>query len=167
NSDLFEKRKKKHELEDVNDLDLQVKLDAPFGTVFLDEFGELHPSVQALLLRFLENGEIQPLGYEGTISLRDEHENVHIRFIAATNREEFRELLANNTSGEVKEPGDEAADHDAPTMVLGRVGYSSDGSTVRADLIYRLAQWIVELPDLQPGEVDYLINIEKNSRPSL
>src|SRR5690348_10163258 len=32
------------------------------GTVFLDEIGEMSLRMQALLLRFLENGEIQPVG---------------------------------------------------------------------------------------------------------
>src|SRR5258706_294696 len=31
------------------------------GTVFLDEIGEMSPRLQALLLTFLETGEIQPL----------------------------------------------------------------------------------------------------------
>src|SRR5688500_13092420 len=32
------------------------------GTVFLDEIGEMSPRMQALLLRFLVNGEIQKVG---------------------------------------------------------------------------------------------------------
>ena len=32
------------------------------GTAFLDEIGEMSPRMQALLLRFLENGEIQKVG---------------------------------------------------------------------------------------------------------
>ena len=32
------------------------------GTLFLDEVGEMSLRMQALLLRFLENGEIQPVG---------------------------------------------------------------------------------------------------------
>src|SRR5436190_14764255 len=32
------------------------------GTIFLDEVGEMTPRMQALLLRFLENGEVQPVG---------------------------------------------------------------------------------------------------------
>src|SRR5262249_18714382 len=33
------------------------------GTLFLDEVGELDPAVQAKLLRFLETGEVLPLGH--------------------------------------------------------------------------------------------------------
>jgi transcriptional regulator with GAF, ATPase, and Fis domain len=50
------------------------------GTVFLDEIGEMSPSVQAKMLRFLQSGEFKPLGGE-TIKKTD------IRLIAATNRD--------------------------------------------------------------------------------
>jgi|CXWL01.1.fsa_nt_gi two-component system nitrogen regulation response regulator GlnG len=47
------------------------------GTLFLDEVGEAPPEVQALLLRTLENGEIQPVGAEAP-------RRVDVRVIAAT-----------------------------------------------------------------------------------
>jgi transcriptional regulator with PAS, ATPase and Fis domain len=50
------------------------------GTLFLDEIGEMTPRMQALLLRFLENGEIQTIGAE-TLTM-----TVDVRVIAATNR---------------------------------------------------------------------------------
>jgi DNA-binding NtrC family response regulator len=50
------------------------------GTVFLDEVGEMSLQMQALLLRFLENGEIQRVGSE-TRNMR-----VDVRVICATNR---------------------------------------------------------------------------------
>jgi transcriptional regulator with PAS, ATPase and Fis domain len=49
------------------------------GTLFLDEVGEMSLRMQALLLRFLENGEIQPVG-------SDAIRNVDVRIIAATHR---------------------------------------------------------------------------------
>jgi two-component system response regulator HydG len=49
------------------------------GTVFLDEVGEMSPRMQALLLRFLENGEVQPVGADGPGT------RVDVRVIAATN----------------------------------------------------------------------------------
>ena len=50
------------------------------GSVFMDEVGETSPRMQGLLLRFLETGEIQPVGSE-RIQTR-----VDVRVIAATNR---------------------------------------------------------------------------------
>lgn len=49
------------------------------GTLFLDEVGELSLSVQAKLLRALQNGEIQRVGSDKTIV-------VDVRVVAATNR---------------------------------------------------------------------------------
>jgi transcriptional regulator with PAS, ATPase and Fis domain len=51
------------------------------GTIFLDEVGEMTPRMQALLLRFLESGEVQPVGGESI------HRRVDARVIAATNRD--------------------------------------------------------------------------------
>jgi DNA-binding NtrC family response regulator len=50
------------------------------GTIFLDEIGEMSLRMQALLLRFLENGEIQRVGADRVQS------RVNVRVIAATNR---------------------------------------------------------------------------------
>jgi transcriptional regulator with PAS, ATPase and Fis domain len=51
------------------------------GTIFFDEVGEMSARMQALLLRFLENGEIQRVG--ATAVARP---GVDVRVIAATNR---------------------------------------------------------------------------------
>jgi len=50
------------------------------GTVFLDEIGEIGKDLQPKLLRFLETGEVQPLGEAQPI-----HTNV--RVVAATNQD--------------------------------------------------------------------------------
>lgn len=50
------------------------------GTLFLDEVGEMSLRMQALLLRFLENGEIQAVGADSTGT------TVDVRVIAATHR---------------------------------------------------------------------------------
>jgi DNA-binding NtrC family response regulator len=57
------------------------------GTVFLDEVGEMSLRMQAMLLRFLENGEIQSVGGDGHAT------RVDVRVIAATNRN-LPELIA-------------------------------------------------------------------------
>lgn len=56
--------------------------EAAGGTVFLDEIGELTRDAQGHLLRFLEGGYIQPVGYTGPKNLK-----VDVRIIAATNRD--------------------------------------------------------------------------------
>ncbi|MBF0272689.1 MAG: sigma-54-dependent Fis family transcriptional regulator [Magnetococcales bacterium] len=50
------------------------------GTLFLDEIGDMPLSIQAKMLRFLENGECQPLGQE-------QPRKVDVRVVAATNRD--------------------------------------------------------------------------------
>jgi DNA-binding NtrC family response regulator len=65
------------------------------GTIFMDEIGEMSLQMQSLLLRFLENGEIQRVGSDRR------NTKVDVRVIAATNRRlsdriathEFREDL--------------------------------------------------------------------------
>ena len=49
------------------------------GTLFLDEVGELPPALQVKLLRFLQSGEIQPVGSKQRIQ-------VPVRVVAATHR---------------------------------------------------------------------------------
>ena len=54
---------------------------AHLGTAFLDEVGEMTLRMQGLLLRFLETGEIQKVGAEGS------GRHLNVRVIAATNRD--------------------------------------------------------------------------------
>ena len=51
------------------------------GTLFLDEVGEMSLRMQALLLRFLENGEIQAVGSDSVRATSN------VRVVAATNRD--------------------------------------------------------------------------------
>ena len=63
------------------------------GTLFLDELGEMSPRMQGVLLRFLETGEIHPVGSD-RMELQ-----VNVRVIAATNRD----LLARIAAGQFRE----------------------------------------------------------------
>lgn len=53
---------------------------ANFGTVFLDEIGDMSPLMQAKLLRFLQEGELEKVGSVKPVS-------VDVRVICATNRD--------------------------------------------------------------------------------
>jgi DNA-binding NtrC family response regulator len=59
------------------------------GTIFLDEVGEMGLQMQAVLLRFLETGEIQPVGSERRPAI------VNVRVITATNRSLLDRVAAN------------------------------------------------------------------------
>ena len=53
------------------------------GTIFLDEIGEMSSRMQAVLLRFLESGELQRVGSDRPQLVTD------VRVVAATNRDLF------------------------------------------------------------------------------
>ena len=57
------------------------------GTIFLDEMGEMTLRMQGMLLRFLETGELQKVGADGSGRI------VNVRVITATNRN-LREMIA-------------------------------------------------------------------------
>jgi transcriptional regulator with GAF, ATPase, and Fis domain len=59
---------------------------AHMGTIFLDEVGEMTLRMQGLLLRFLETGEVQKVGAEGS------GRHLDVRVIAATNRD-LRDMI--------------------------------------------------------------------------
>ena len=58
------------------------------GTVFLDEIGDMAPSLQAKILRLVQNGELRPLGGAAA-------RLVDVRIIAATNKD-LAKAIADN-----------------------------------------------------------------------
>ncbi|WP_243317113.1 sigma-54-dependent transcriptional regulator [Geothrix paludis] len=89
------------------------------GTVFLDEIGEISPVFQVKLLRFLEDGIVQPLGAE-------KGEPVQVRVVAATHRDlramveagAFREDLFYRLAGyEIRIPPLRERIEDLPALV--------------------------------------------------
>ena len=60
------------------------------GTIFMDEVGEMSLRMQALLLRFLEDGDIYRVGSERT------NATVNVRVVAATNRVLLDRIASND-----------------------------------------------------------------------
>jgi len=130
------------------------------GTVFLDEIGETSPSMQAKLLRLIQNREIQRVG-------SPEIKNVNVRIIAATNRDlrgevqagRFREdLFYRLSSIEVRVPGLTERLEDIPILVLhflkkyGQAyGKQFKGLSRRAQIALMQYDW--------PGNVRELENV--------
>lgn len=59
------------------------------GTIFLDEIGDAPLSVQAAILRVIENGEIRPIG-------ANKPEYIDVRVLSATNKKLENEISAGN-----------------------------------------------------------------------
>jgi len=129
---------------------------ANHGTVFLDEVGEMSPRMQALLLRFLENGEIQQVGSDSIVTRAD------VRVVAATNRDlgrmvldgQFREdLLYRIKVAHLHVPPLRERREDIPALVehaIGRLG-SSCAITPDAMQVLQRYPW--------PGNVRELQNV--------
>jgi transcriptional regulator with GAF, ATPase, and Fis domain len=59
---------------------------ANYGTIFLDEIGDMSPAMQTKMLRVLQDGEVRPVGGDRVI-------HVDVRVIAASNKD-LRDLVA-------------------------------------------------------------------------
>src|SRR5262249_13924878 len=57
------------------------------GTIFLDEIGDMSARTQAKVLRVLQNGEVEPVGAERTVT-------VDVRVVAAPHRNLQEEIAA-------------------------------------------------------------------------
>jgi len=130
------------------------------GTVFLDEIGETSASMQAKLLRVIQNREIQRVG-------SPEVKKVDIRLIAATNRDLRAEVLAGRfredlfyrlSSIEIRVPGLSQRPEDIPLLIqhfLKKYGESYGktflGLSRRAQIALLRHDW--------PGNVRELENV--------
>jgi two-component system NtrC family response regulator len=129
------------------------------GTIFLDEVGVVAPTVQAKLLRVLQEREFEPLGSERTMA-------VDVRVVAATNRD-LRQLVAQGKFLEdlyyrlnvipIEMPPLRERREDIPELVehfmrrhAGRAGKRVDGITPAAMARLTQADW--------PGNVRELEN---------
>ena len=126
------------------------------GTIFLDEIGEMSPRMQALLLRFLENGEIQQVVAD-SLSAR-----VDVRVIAATNRDlhtmvqegTFREdLLYRIKVVHLHVPPLRERKEDIPALVRHAIGRAGSSCTVAPEAMEILQQYP------WPGNVRELQNV--------
>jgi transcriptional regulator with PAS, ATPase and Fis domain len=126
------------------------------GTIFLDEIGEMSLRMQAMLLRFLENGEVVPVGSDAAPS------RVDVRVISATNRSlhdmvakgAFREdLLYRINVGQVEVPALRERREDVRPLVEHVVARSGRQVRVAADAMDALCvyRW--------PGNVRELQNV--------
>ena len=126
------------------------------GTIFLDEIAEMSLRMQAMLLRFLENGEVLPVGSDA-LPVR-----VDVRVISATNRDleemvakgEFREdLLYRIRVAHIQMPPLRDRKEDVRALIqyaLGRIGATI---TVSEDALKMLEQY------RWPGNVRELQNV--------
>ena len=126
------------------------------GTVFLDEIGEMSLRMQAMLLRFLENGEIQAVGADTTAA------RVNVRVIAATNRNlpervaagHFREdLMYRITVVHVHIPPLRDRAEDIPALIRHAITQSGGDLHIDADAMHALERY------RWPGNVRELQNI--------
>ena len=138
------------------------------GTMFLDEIGEMHPSLQAKLLQVLQDGTFCPLGSRVT-------ERVNVRIIAATNinmkmaiaNRTFREDLYYRLNGFcVQLPPLRERREDIPSLLhyfLRRYSYELGLLDVQPSLPARLAKtclrydWPGNLRELESFVKRYLV----------
>jgi DNA-binding NtrC family response regulator len=138
------------------------------GTMFLDEIGEMHPSLQAKLLQVLQDGTFSPLGSRTT-------ERVNVRIIAATNidinrafaNKTFREDLYYRLNGFcVKLPPLRARREDVPVMLhyfLRRYSHELGFTGLQPSLSRRLVKaclrydWPGNLRELESFVKRYLV----------
>ncbi len=124
------------------------------GTIFLDEIAEMSLRMQAMLLRFLENGEIQPVGSDAQAV------RVDVRVISATNRDlqamvargEFREdLLYRIRVAHVHVPPLRDRRDDIRALIAHTIGRSGQPVSISDDALKLLEayRWPGNIRELQ------------------
>jgi transcriptional regulator with PAS, ATPase and Fis domain len=141
------------------------------GTVFLDEIGEMSPRMQALLLRFLENGEIQQVGSDSLVTRAD------VRVVAATNRDlsrmvadgQFREdLLYRIKVVHLHVPPLRERQEDIPALIehaIDRSGRACSVSPDAMDVLQRYT-WPGNIRELQ-NVVEQILSLADDSSVSV
>jgi transcriptional regulator with PAS, ATPase and Fis domain len=126
------------------------------GTIFLDEIGEMSLRMQAMLLRFLENGEVVPVGSDATAT------RVDVRVVSATNRNLhdmvakglFREdLLYRINVGQVEVPPLRDRREDIAPLIEAVIARSGRATQMAKDAMESLQRY------RWPGNVRELQNV--------
>jgi hypothetical protein len=120
------------------DLAIKFKHNHPIGTLFLDEFGDLPPVVQNMLLRFLEekSGEIQPVGYPGRIA------GLRIRLILATSDRRIAAFAGYSLMGPIT-PQQDMTRSFRPDLL-----FRVKGQVIRTQAIAKQAQLLASLEEM-------------------
>ena len=141
------------ERSDGLDIVLKTVADQPFGTLFLDEFGDLPPTVQALLLRYLQSFEVQPLGYPGFVR------NARVRIIAATSDPGVAEMVGKSLGGRVREGRKDDLREDLVFRVKGQIIRVSpvDESNLRAEFEREITKHGIPWDTTKSGAVVYIV----------
>jgi len=126
------------------DIKLKVRLDTrrrevPLGTLFLDEFGDLDPSVQAMLLRYLQEKEVQPLGYEGGVIKK-----ANVRILAATSDPAVAKMVGQE--------------------LLSRPRSSARATVdLREDIVFRLKGQVIRVPPVDESNAERVLTLMLDS----
>lgn len=141
------------ERSDGLDIVLKTVGNQPFGTLFLDEFGDLPSSVQALLLRYLQSFEVQPLGYPGFVR------NARVRIIAATSDPGVAEMVGKSLGGRVREGRKDDLREDLIFRVKGQIIRVSpvDESNLRAEFEREISKHGIPWDTSKAGAVVYIV----------